>query len=307
MTTLNHGSFKVTLAVLLTGMLTCRPVSAQIVIESLSLNGEVNASGLEPGTTATVEWASSVEGPWFGSWAGLQDLSVDAGGAVSVSVPMFYRVRGIPSNPDPEQLAWVPPGTFHMGSPVTEAERARGGQDERQHEVTISRGFWMGKHEVTQEEYLAVVGTNPSYFRNGIQPTAEPETGIAGMEGPVTDELRHPVETVTWYEASDYCTLITEKGRAAGQLPDGYVYRLPTEAEWEYACRAGTTTSLHYGDQLLSGMANFWGTQEYDASVGTIDNPAGIYLGRTTPVGSYAPNAWGLHDMHGNVYELALG
>jgi len=161
----------------------------------------------------------------------------------------------------------------------------------------------MGKHEVTQEEYLAVAGTNPSYFRNGIQPTAEPETGIAGMEGPVTDELRHPVETVTWYEASDYCTLITERRRAAGQLPDGYVYRLPTEAEWEYACRAGTTTSLHYGDQLLSGMANFWGTQEYDASVGTIDNPAGIYLGRTTPVGSYAPNAWGLHDMHGNVYE----
>jgi formylglycine-generating enzyme required for sulfatase activity len=276
---------------------------AQVVIESFDLNGELTASGLEPGTPATVEWASSSEGPWSEDWADLAAVAVDASGSIGVKVPMFYRVRGVPANPDPEQLAWIPPGTFTMGSPVTEAERQRGGQDETQHEVTISQGFWMGKYEVTQAEYLEVVGANPSYFRNGIQPITEPETGMAGMEGPVTEESRHPVETVTWYDANNYCDLITDRESTAGLLPEGYVYRLPTEAEWEYACRAGTTTSHHYGDQLLSGGANFWGAQEYDASVGTIDNPSGIYLGRTSPVGTYPPNAWGLHNMHGNVYE----
>jgi sulfatase modifying factor 1 len=176
------------------------------------------------------------------------------------------------------RLVYVPPGTFMMGSPETEAEN---GSDETQHEVMISRGFWMGKHEVTQGEYLEVVGTNPSQF--------------SGMN--------LPVEWVSWYEATNYCALLTEGERLAGRLPGGYVYRLPTEAEWEYACRAGTTTSHHYGNELRSGMANFYGSWEYDAAVGTINNTNGIRLGRTTEVGSFAPNAWGFYDMHGNVRE----
>jgi len=115
--------------------------------------------------------------------------------------------------------------------------------------------------------------------------------------------LSRPVENLTWSEATNYCALLTERQRLAGRLADGYVYRLPTEAEWEYACRAGTITALHYGPDLRSGMANFDGSLEYDASVGAISNEHGIQLGITVAVGNYATNAWGLHDMHGNVWE----
>jgi formylglycine-generating enzyme required for sulfatase activity len=181
--------------------------------------------------------------------------------------------------PGPPQMVWIPPGTFVMGSPASEAER---NSDETQHTVTLTKGFYMGKYLVTQADYLAVAGSNPSYF---------------------TGDLSRPVEQVSWYDATNYCGRLTQQEQAAGRLPAGWVYRLPTESEWEYACRAGTTTAFHYGNALWSGMANFYGLYEYDSSVGTIYNPSGIYLGRTTAVGSYQPNAWGLYDMHGNVWE----
>jgi formylglycine-generating enzyme required for sulfatase activity len=256
-------------------------------IRSFNGNGELVATNLHPGTTAAVEWAPTANGPWSDSWDGLETLTVETNGTIQVNVPMFYRVRGIPSNPNPARLVWIPPGTFTMGSPVTEPEREllvplTGLGDETQHEVTISQGFWMGKYEVTQAEYLAITGSNPSFFSG---------TNL-------------PVESVTWYESSNYCRLLTQQEGTAGRLPAGYVYRLPTEAEWEYACRAGTSTVFHYGDALRSGMANFRGTLEYSLSDGgTVSNANGIYLARTAPVGSYAPNAWGLYDMHGNVRE----
>lgn len=108
---------------------------------------------------------------------------------------------------------------------------------------------------------------------------------------------------VSWIDASNYCALRTQQERSAGLVPTNYVYRLPTESEWEYASRAGATAAFYLGDSLRSGQANFFGQSEYDAALGTISNPSGIYLGRTTPVGSYAANGWGLYDMIGNVTE----
>jgi uncharacterized delta-60 repeat protein len=184
-----------------------------------------------------------------------------------------------PPFPAPEGTVWIPPGTFLMGSPDTELERDA---DESWHTVTLPTGFFMGQHEVTQREYLAVMGNNPSRFN---------------------DDLNLPVERVSWHDAIEYCARLTASEREAGQLPDGWVYRLPTESEWEYACRAGTATPFHYGEELRSGMANFDGRNEYVAGSGTVDNSGATWLERTTPVGSFEPNAFGLYDMHGNVWE----
>jgi sulfatase modifying factor 1 len=190
----------------------------------------------------------------------------------------FYRAVTVAAPAD-TNLVFIQPGTFTMGSPTNEAERF---SDEVPHTVIISRGFWMEKFLVTQGDYLAVVGTNPSYF--------------AG-------DLRLPVEQVSWYDATNYCALRTQQERAGGIITTNYVYRLPTESEWEYADRAGTTTAFNLGSGLHSGPANFDGLDEYDESVGTINNPSGIYLEKTTPVGSYTANSWGLYDMIGNVWE----
>jgi sulfatase modifying factor 1 len=186
----------------------------------------------------------------------------------------FYRAVLTATN-----LTYILPGTFTMGSPTNEALR---NSDEVQHVVTISHGFFMGKFPVTQGEYLAVVGSNPSFH---------------------TGNLNYPVEKVSWYDATNYCGLRTAQERAAGLIPANWAYRLPTEAEWEYACRAGTTTAFYLGSALHSQQANFAGTNEYDAVVGNIYNASGVYLQATTVVGGYAPNGWGLYDLAGNVDE----
>jgi len=182
----------------------------------------------------------------------------------------FYRAvtLDVPTN-----MVCVQPGTFQsgiftMGSPADELDRdpAEGPQIT----VTISRGFLIGKYEVTQREYLAVMGSNPSYFN------ADPS---------------RPVEQVQWYDATNYCARLTQQEQKAGRLPPHCLYRLPTEAEWEYACRAGTTTRFSYGDDLTyASLPNYaW----FTVNSGN----------QTHPVGQKKPNPWGIYDMHGNVWE----
>jgi formylglycine-generating enzyme required for sulfatase activity len=177
----------------------------------------------------------------------------------------FYRAVSVPVPVD-TNLVFIQPGEFIMGSPTDELDR--GGDEGPQTAVTISRGFWIGRYAVTQGEFLALIGTNPSQFPG---------------------DTTRPVETVSWDDATNYCALLTAKALTTGQIPANSAYRLPTEAEWEYACRAGTTNRFYYGDDLdYTNLANYaWYRNN---------------SGATQPVGRKLPNRWDLYDMHGNVF-----
>ena len=215
------------------------------------------------------------------------------------TVEVFYRTI---------HLLWIPAGTFTMGSPTTEPSR---GSSETQHSVTLTQGFYMGRYQVTQGQYQAVMGAS------------EDRTTTTSGKGD-----NYPIYYVNWYDALVFCNKLsimdglTPAYRISGstnpsdwgeiptssntawdsvQIVVGSTgYRLPTEAQWEYACRAGRTTAFNWGtNQITMSQANFDGrTYPYNGSSTT-----GTYLGRTTTVGSYTPNAWGLYDMHGNVRE----
>jgi formylglycine-generating enzyme required for sulfatase activity len=172
------------------------------------------------------------------------------------------------------KLVLIPAGKFVMGSPNTEAEREPG---EEQHEVAITRPFYMGAYTVTQGQFEKVMGKNPSFFH--------PKNG---------GSLDHPAEQVRWGDAREFCTKLS---RLPEEKNAGRTYRLPTEAEWEYACRAGTTTPFNVGTSLSSKQANFNGNFPYGGA------DKGPFAHQTVKVGSYPSNAWGLYDMHGNVFE----
>jgi formylglycine-generating enzyme required for sulfatase activity len=177
---------------------------------------------------------------------------------------------------DSVRLCWCPAGRFVMGSPASEPERRPG---ENQVAVTLSRGFWAAKYETTQRLWKRIVGELP---------------GPLTTELPAADDL--PVGNVNFAEAEGFCRQLTERARNIGMLPINWEFRLPTEAQWEYACRAGTTSATAFGDSLSSHQANFKGRPYNGATPG----PS---LSRAAPVGSYPANAWGLHDMHGNTFE----
>lgn len=187
------------------------------------------------------------------------------------------------------ELLRVDPGEFWMGSPEKEEERQK---DERQHPVEITKPFYLGKYEVTQEQYTRLTGLdNPSYF----SPTGGGKEQVGGL-----DTSRFPVEQVSWRDAAAFCSTLNEKNLAAvpGVLRNaGYKFGLPSEAQWEYACRAGTTSPFHFGSEFNGTQANADGTIPF----GT--NTQGPSLRRSCNVGSYEPNHWGLYDMHGNVWE----
>jgi formylglycine-generating enzyme required for sulfatase activity len=157
----------------------------------------------------------------------------------------------------------LPAGRFMMGSTNSRAD------EKPVHQVTISQPFYIGIYEVTQPQWQSVMGNNPSYFK-----------ACANC----------PVEQVSWDDAQNFINKLNENN-------DGFRYCLPTEAEWEYACRAGTTTEFSFGNSLSSDQANFHGNYPYGGAA------KGVYRQKTTAVGSFAPNAFGLYDMHGNVWE----
>jgi formylglycine-generating enzyme required for sulfatase activity len=161
-------------------------------------------------------------------------------------------------------LVFIPAGEFEMGSPMDELKRD---DDEGQHRIKLTKPFYMGKFEVTQLQYREIMSENPSKFGG--------------------DNL--PVENVSWYEAARFLKKLSDK--------TGKKFRLPTEAEWEYACRAGTKTAFNTGTTIDSDFANYEATTPY------ADGIIGKDLKCTSKVGSYPPNAFGLYDMHGNVWE----
>jgi formylglycine-generating enzyme required for sulfatase activity len=182
----------------------------------------------------------------------------------------FYRAVQMQA---PTNMVFIPPGTFRMGSPTNEVDR-QGDWEGPQTAVVISKGFWMGKYEVTQREYLAVMGSNPSFF-NGDR------TSYGWLD--YGTDLSRPVEVVTWFNATSYCGKLTQRERAAGRIGANSVYRLPTEAEWEYACRGWTSTRLSYGDD--PGYTNLTDYAWYTNNTGMT----------THPVGQKLPNPWGSH------------
>jgi formylglycine-generating enzyme required for sulfatase activity len=185
----------------------------------------------------------------------------------------------------PGDFVLIKGGTFTMGSPTGEPER---GTDEIQHRVTVS-DFYIAKSEVTQREWTALMGNNPSEFSG--------------------DNL--PIENVTWFDAVRYCN----ERSSREQLTPAYMingetvtwnrtangYRLPTEAEWEYTCRAGSTTPFNTGNNITDEQSNFYNHYGYNND--SSGRRVGGYRGRTSPGNSYRANPWGLFDMHGNVGE----
>ena len=227
-----------------------------------------------------VHWFRGTRGlllasPDLDTWTPVHAFQVTSYAGASMALPSdstarFFRVEQ-DTTPLPTDLVWIPAGTFLMGSPVEELDRQK--DEGPVHEVRIGLGFWMGRTEVTVREFESLMTYNPSMSPSGSL---------------------CPVERVSWGASMEFCRRRTERDRAAGVIPAGTAYRLPSEAEWEYACRAGTRTRYSYGDDHSYRELDFQGWY------------AGNAMARTHDVAQKYPNPWGLYDMHGNVFEWCL-
>ncbi len=231
-----------------------------------------------PGELYRIERSEgSIRGNRWANWVPLDSLLRESGPVVCVDFFTFFRdyslvravrVRFDIPHPPATRMIWLEPGQFLMGASPDDPDQDN---DENPRTlVSLTERFAIGAHEVTQEQYEAVMGENPSRFKF---------------------DKRHPATNMTWKDAVEYCRRLTSFERSVGKLGDSYAYRLPTEAEWEYACRAGSTTRFHYGDD-----PNYEELGEYAWFSGN----AGV---STQPVMTKRPNQWGIYGMHGNVHE----
>jgi formylglycine-generating enzyme required for sulfatase activity len=283
------------------------------IISSFSQNGVLVCSGLQTGTVANVEWASSLSGPWQTNWASLQSVTVNSNSTITVSVPMFYRVRGVAQTNANIQftsdgMALIPAGSFTMGDTLD------GESDALPTNVTVS-AFYMDTNLVNYSQWQSVYNWAVNHGYNF-------DNAGAGKAA------NHPVQRVGWYDVVKWSNA---RSQQTGLTPVYYTdagltqvytngdndviypnwsangYRLPTEAEWEKAARGGLSGHrFPQGDTISESQANYNGNTGYSYDLGPNGpNSIGLIGGSpyTSPVGSFAPNAYGLYDMTGNVLE----
>ena len=243
---------------------TIRSSHAQLVLEAIDKPSWASricytATGLRAtmpwlGTDYPIPWQAA-ENHKAGHWAWSPPFGEDQYGLYA-----DLDIKGIR-----QRFRWLEPGSFLMGSPASEAERS---DNEVQHQVTLTQGFWMADTTVTQAQWQAVMGNNPSRF---------------------TDNPNNPVEKVSWQDAQAFIQKLHSLIGLAAQLP--------SEAQWEYACRAGTTTAFSFGDNITPEQVNYNGNYPY------AKGQKGLYRQQTVPVQALPANPWGLYEMHGNVWE----
>jgi formylglycine-generating enzyme len=293
------------------GFLVAPAVAQAPVITSFGWGGQLTVSNLLPGTVASVEWAPAVTGPWTNSWASLAAVTTAPNGTIQVSVPMFYRIRGIAA---PVGMALIPVGTFTMGDSL----------DGRGYELPLRQvqvsAFYMDRYEVTKalwDDVYQWAITNGYGFSFGAQGKA----------------ASHPAHSMTWYDAVKWCNARSER---EGRVPAYYTdaaqtivyrtnswdlqnnrvkwnqgYRLPTEAEWEKAARGGVSGHRFPWadvDTISQSQANYRAivNSPYDLSYPAEHHPTFAVEGMpyTSPVGSFPPNGYGLYDLAGNLWEM---
>ena len=280
--------------VLVTGLAITQAQTGYIIGDSFSLENLTVTLYAEDETKVLDNNEIGISGFDSGAPGGTRTITVSYAGK-NVNFPVWVYTG--------DGMIWIPSGTYTIGSLDVENISACIATVP-QHQVILTAGFYMGKYQVTQAEYRQIMGTNPSKFT-----------------GENSDNL--PVESVSWYNAVEFCNKLSEREGfdpaynidkenpdpnnkladivdpkwTVTLIPGANGYRLATEAQWEYACRAGTTTMYYTGDAISTDQANFNGTHY------THGEPQGLYRGTPVEVGSFAPNPWGLYDMHGNVWE----
>jgi len=211
-------------------------------------------------------------------------LCLAAVSGIAGTFGVFFNKRSLPRNFLNIEMVWCPPGSFVMGSAALEAHPTIIAEDAC--EVVIKKGFWIGRYEVTQQQWKKMMGANPDYHCD------EPFLWFFKLP---RDQA--PVTSIDWSDASKFCEMLTKVERDAGRLTSKFRYSLPSEEQWEYACRAGTETAYSFGNELNGKQANCDGQRPF----GTLLK--GPYRAQTLDVGSFLPNPWGIYDMHGNVEE----